>query len=227
MVIMGITVSSAVPSGTQVLFNGKDLSGWEGDFNWWKVEDGLLTAESTPDKPCEKSNYLTWTGGQPADFQFDCDFKLSTEGNSGIQIRSEPRPGFDTWGYQADMTGNGDLIGYVYHHKHKLVAQRGEKVTLSADGERTATRFADEEALLGHFRKEDWNHYQIVCEGRRITLSLNGVVMCEITDLSETALTREGIIALQMHRGPAMKVQFKNITLRYITPDEQAAQSKP
>ena len=227
MVILGSTVCDADSSRKQAIFNGSDLTGWSGDFNWWTVEDGTLTAESTPDKPCEKSNYLTWTGGEPADFQFDCDFKLSADGNSGIQIRSETRPDFDTYGYQADMTGNGDLIGYVYHHKHKLVAERGEKVVLSPDGTRTATRFADKEALLAHFNKEDWNHYRILCDGRKITLLLNGVVMCEITDLSETGTTRHGIIALQMHRGPAMKVQFKNITLKSINPDEQATQSKP
>jgi len=221
MVVLGSTAYSVVLSQEQALFNGKDLSGWSGDFNWWKAEDGMLTAESTTDRPCEKSNYLTWTGGQPADFQFDCDFKLSDEGNSGIQIRSETRPDFDTYGYQADMTGNGDLIGYVYHHKHKLVAQRGEKVILTAEGTRTATRFADEETLLKHFKKGEWNHYRIVCNGQVITLFLNGVLMCEITDLSETGRKRQGIIALQMHRGPPMKVQFKNITLKHITPDEQ------
>jgi hypothetical protein len=227
MVIMGSATSNARPPQEQVIFNGKDLSGWNGDFNWWTVEDGALTAESKADKLCEKSNYLVWTGGQPADFQFDCDFKLSQDGNSGIQIRSETRPDFDTYGYQADMTGNGDLIGYVYHHKHKLVAERGEKVILSAQGTRTATRFAEKETLLEHYKEEEWNHYRIVCKGQKITLSLNGVVMCEITDLSQSGTANQGIIALQMHRGPPMKVQFKNITIKYITPDEQVTQSKP
>lgn len=229
MVIAASSVSHAdlVNDKEKVLFNGRNLSGWSGDLTWWAVEDGALTAESTPEKLCEKSNYLTWTGGKPADFQFDCDFKLSEDGNSGIQIRSESRPNFDTYGYQADMTGNGDLIGYVYHHKHKLVAERGEKVILSPDGTRTATRFADKETLLGHFKKEDWNHYRIVCNGRKITLFLNGVLMCEITDLSETGSVDQGIIALQMHRGPPMKVQFRNITLKEIHPDEQPARSNP
>ncbi len=227
MVILGSVACNAGLDQAQVLFNGRDLSGWNGDFSWWMVEEGALTAESTTDKPCEKSNYLTWTGGRPADFQLDCDFKLSADGNSGIQIRSETRPDFDTYGYQTDMTGNGDLIGFVYHHKHKLVAERGEKVILSPEGKRTATRFADKETLLQHYKKEDWNHYRIVCEGQKITLSLNGVLMCEITDLSKSGTANKGIIALQMHRGPPMKVQFKNMTLKYLTPDGQEAQSKP
>ena len=227
MVILGSVACHAGPNQKETIFNGKDLSGWYGDTNWWTVVDGALTAESTPEKPCEKSNYLVWTGERPADFQLDCDFKLSADGNSGIQIRSETRPDFDTYGYQADMTGNGDLIGYVYHHKHKLVAERGERVILSPQGTRTATRFADKESLLEHYKKEDWNHYRIVCKGQKIALSLNGVLMCEITDLSKSGSANKGIIALQMHRGLPMNVQFKNITIKYITPDEQAVQSKP
>lgn len=220
--ILGSATGNAGLHQKQAIFNGKDLSGWNGDFRWWAVEDGALTAESSPDQPCEKSNYLTWTGGRPADFQLDCDFKLSEDGNSGIQIRSETRPDFDTYGYQADMTGDGELIGYVYHHKHKLVAERGEKVILSPEGIRTATRFADKETLLGHYKKEDWNHYRIVCKGQKITLSLNGVLMCEITDLSKSGTANKGIIALQMHRGPSMKVQFKNISIKILKSDEQA-----
>lgn len=211
----------------QAIFDGKGLSGWSGDFTWWKVQDGTLTGESTAVKPCEKTNYLTWTGGEPADFEFECDFKLSLEGNSGIQIRSEPRPGFDTYGYQADMTGDGELIGYVYHHKHKLVAERGERVVLSPDGTRTATRFADKQALLDHFRQGDWNTYRIVCEGPKIMLFLNDILMCEITDLSDTGNKTRGIIALQMHRGPPMKVQFRNILLTHLTPADGVATSRP
>jgi hypothetical protein len=216
MIVIGSATCIANPFQKQEIFNGKDLSGWDGDFGWWIVEDGALTAESTTDKPCEKSNYLTWTGGQPADFQLDCDFKLSEDGNSGIQIRSETRPDYDTYGYQADMTGDGELIGYVYHHKHKLVAERGEKVILSPDGTRTATRFADKDSLLEHYNKEDWNHYRIICKGQKITLFLNGILMCEITDQGKSGAANKGIIALQMHRGPPMKVQFKNISLKYI-----------
>lgn len=227
LIVLGSVACNDSRDQALEIFNGKDLSGWSGHFDWWLVEDGALTAESTADKPCEKSNYLTWTGGQPADFQLDCDFMLSAAGNSGIQIRSEPRPGFDTYGYQADMTGDGELIGYVYHHKHKLVAERGEKVILSPEGTRTATRFADKESLLDHYKKEDWNHYRIVCEGQKITLFLNGILMCEITDQSSSGAANKGIIALQMHRGPPMKVQFKNVSIKILNSDELADHPKP
>jgi len=201
--------------GFKPIFNGKDLSGWDGKPGWWKVEDGALTAESTPDKPCKAPNYIIWRGGQPSDFELLIDFKLSLEGNSGIQIRSEERPDWDTFGYQADMTGNGELIGFIYHHSRGLVAGRGEKVVFAADGTKTVERIGDAAELLKHFKQGDWNTYRIVCRGSDIALYLNGVLMCQVTDRSNQAAAK-GIIALQMHPGPPMKVQFKNIRLKEL-----------
>lgn len=205
--------AAAREQGFKPIFNGNDLSGWDGKPGWWKVEDGALTAESTPDKPCKAANYLIWRGGQPSDFELLIDFKLSLEGNSGIQIRSEERPDWDTFGYQADMTGNGELIGFIYHHSRGLVAGRGEKVVFAADGTKTVVRLGDPAELLKHFKQGDWNTYRIVCRGSDIALYLNGVLMCQVTDRSNQAAPK-GIIALQMHPGPPMKVQFKNIRLR-------------
>ena len=67
------------------------------------------------------------------------DFKLSRNANSGIQIRSEKRADWDTSGYQADMTGDGELVGFVYHHKRGLIAGRGEKAVFAADGKKTVS----------------------------------------------------------------------------------------
>jgi HEAT repeat protein len=206
---------NATETGFVPIFNGKDLTGWDGKPGWWKVEDGALTAESTPDKPCTQANYLIWRGGQPGDFELLVDFKLSLQGNSGIQIRSEERPNWDTFGYQADMTGNGELIGFIYHHSRGLVAGRGEKVVFGPDGSKTTERIGDPARLLKHFKQGDWNTYRIVCRGSDIALYLNGVLMCQVTDRSKQAAAR-GIIALQMHPGPPMKVQFKNIRLKQL-----------
>jgi hypothetical protein len=196
------------------LFNGKDLSGWEGAPGWWTVEDGALTAQSTPEKPCKACNYLVWKGGQPSDFEVTCDFKLSVSANSGVQIRSETRPNWDTYGYQADMTGDGKLVGFVYHHKRGLIAERGEKVTIAADGKKEVQKTGDPAALLKNFKQGDWNSYKIICKGPAITLYINGVLMCQITDNDASTAGKGGIIALQMHPGPPMKVQFKNIVLK-------------
>jgi hypothetical protein len=198
------------------IFNGKDLSGWTGKPGWWAVEDGALTSESTPEKPCQECNYLVWRGGQPTDFELLADFKLSRSANSGIQIRSEDRPNWDTYGYQADMTGDGELVGFVYHHSRGLIAGRGEKAVFDADGKKTVERVGDPAELLKGFKPGDWNTYRVVCRGSEISLHINGVLMCQITDHHATQAATRGIIALQMHPGPPMKIQFKNLRLKEL-----------
>lgn len=205
----------------QNLFNGKDLTGWDAAPDSWYVEDGALTCESTADKPCKKCNYLIWKGGQPGDFELTADFKLSAAGNSGIQIRSEARPDWDTFGYQADMDGSGRIVGYVYHHKRGLIAARGEKVTITAEGKKEVENIGDSAELLKAFHKEDWNKYRIVCRGPDITLYINEVMMCQITDNDQSTAKSEGIIALQMHPGPPMKIQFKNIVLKEFNQEKK------
>ena len=204
----------AAAAGGVSLFNGKDLTGWDGAPGWWKVEDGALTAESTPQKPCTACNYLVWKGGKPADFEITCEFKLSVSANSGVQIRSETRPNWDTFGYQADMTGEGGLVGFVYHHQRGLIGARGEKVTITADGKKEVGKIGDAAELLKTYKREAWNTYRIICRGPEITLYVNGVLMCQITDNDAKTAAKSGIIALQMHPGPPMKVQFKNIMLK-------------
>jgi len=204
-------------AGEQNLFNGKDLTGWDGVPGLWHVEDGVLTAESTAEKPIERTNYLIWTGGQPRNFELTADFRLSEKANSGIQFRSETRPNWNTHGYQADMTGNGNLVGFVYQHGRGLVGARGTKVTISADGETEVQEIGDKAELLKHYKKTEWNKCRIVCSGPDITLYINGVLMCQVTDNdTSNKASKGGIIGLQMHKGPPMKLQFKNIVLKDI-----------
>ena len=119
------------------------------------------------------------------------------------------------YGYQADITGDGKLIGFIYHHKRGLVAERGEEVNISKEGERKAESVGDAADLLKHYKPGEWNQYKIVCKGDAITLHLNDVKMCDIVDLDPETRKVLGYIGLQMHRGKPMKVQFKNI---YLTP---------
>jgi endoglucanase len=203
------TEPAAVP-----IFNGRDLTGWEGEPGWWTVEDGAITTESAPDKPCKAATYLIWRGGTPGDFELTCEFKLSPDANSGIQLRSETRPNWDTYGFQADMTGDGSLTGFVYHHRRGLVAGRGESVEINPDGRRVATPSADPDALLKAFRPGEWNRYRMVCRGPEINVFLNDCWMCRITDRDPATAAGRGIIALQMHPGPPMRAQFRNLRLR-------------
>ncbi len=207
---------SVAEDGFIPIFNGKDLSGWDGKPGWWTVQDGALTAESTRDKPCQECNYLIWRGGKPADFELLADFWLSSAGNSGIQLRSQARPNWDTSGYQADMSGDGGLVGFVYEHKRGLIAGRGERVTIGRDGRREAQELGDAAALAKIYKKEAWNTYRIICRGPEITLYVNGTLMCQFTDNDAKQAASKGVIALQMHPGPPMKIQFKNILLKAL-----------
>ena len=211
--VMAQARKATTEDGFVPMFNGKDLTGWDGKPGWWTVADGTLLCESTPEKPCAKCNYLIWKGGQPGDFEMRAEIRLSEHANSGIQIRSEVRPDWDTYGYQADMTGDGKLAGFIYHHKLGLVAARGQSVSIDADGRKTIQTLGTPAELLKYFKKDDWNRYRVVCHGAEIVVYLNGVMMCQISDLTAQA-ARTGIIALQMHPGPPMKIQFRNLRIK-------------
>jgi len=220
-VLAWLSVSCAVDSadrsdGYAAMFNGKDLAGWEGEPGWWEARGGVLMAESTPEKPCTRSHYLYWKGGEPANFEMRCRWRLTGQGNSGIQFRSEPRPKWDTWGYQADMDSAGVYTGCLYQHERGLVAQRGQKVVIDAAGKKSIRTFAQPDELLKVIEAGEWNEYRILAEGSRVALWINEVLMCEVEDQEPKYALPKGIIALQMHQGPPMKVEFKDLRIRTL-----------
>lgn len=207
--------SFTLEPGFVSMFNGKDLTGWEGKPGWWRVEDGAITSESTPAKPCPTAHYLMWRGGKPSDFDLRLEFKL-VGGNSGIQFRSREVPEWDTSGYQADIEDGEQWTGCLFEHTRGGVTMRGEHVTIARDGSRTVTSIGDAAALLQKVRKHEWNMYRIVARGPEITLEINGVVMARATDRQEGLAAASGVIALQMHPGPPMKVQFRNLRIKHL-----------
>ena len=193
------------------IFNGKDLTGWEGKPEW-RVEDGAITC----DKPCAKEHYLIWRGGKPADFDLRAEFKL-VGGNSGIQFRSRELPDFDAAGYQADMCTIGFWYGALYNTAAGgFDALRGQKVEIDQGGKKTVTALGDAAELLKRVKPGDWNEYRIVAQGDTITLWINGVMMSQTTDRQQGKAARAGIIALQMHPNLQMKVQYKNIRIKNL-----------
>jgi len=203
----------AVETGFVSIFNGRDLTDWDGAPGWWYVENGAITAQSTTDKPCTKHTYLIWRGGTPGDFELRVEYRL-VDGNSGIQFRSREVPDWDTNGYQADVDAAGEWTGALYEHSRGGIALRGERVVIDEVGSRHVTRIGDPAMLLQRVRPNDWNEYRIVASGESIVLKINGVLMAEAIDRQRDHASRKGIIALQMHPGPAMKVQFRNLRIR-------------
>lgn len=217
LLAVSVRVFAGEEAGFVSMFNGKDLTGWEGKSGGWWVEDGLLTAESTEEKPCKKHHYLYWKGGEQADFILRFEYKLVGEGgNSGVQIRSETRPDWDTWGYQADIENGPQWTGCLFQHDRMAVVTRGVRARISADGSREETRFADAAELQEVIHWGDWNTYEVVAKGHHIALSINGHLMCEVDDYDKKFFRDKGIIALQMHPGPPMKIQFRNLRIRAL-----------
>jgi hypothetical protein len=198
------------------MFNGKDLTGWEGSPGWWEVRDGVLVAESTPEKPCQRSHYLYWKDGEPANFEMRATYRIGGKANSGIQFRSQRRAEWDTWGYQADLDTAGEYTGCLYQHERGLVAERGQRVQIDAAGNKTITTFGDSKKLLAAVKPDDWNDYRILADGPNISLWINGQLMCQVEDHQEKFALPRGIIALQMHQGPPMKVEFKDLRIRVL-----------
>ena len=220
MSVMLLAVSMAhggevLEEGFVSMFNGKDLTGWEGKDGGWWVEDGMLTSQSTKKKPCKKHHYLYWKTDEPGDFVLRFDYKV-VGGNSGIQIRSEARPDFDTWGYQADIEDGDQWSGCLFQHDRGGVVMRGFDATIAEDGTRTEKAIGDPDELLKVVKKQDWNSYEVIAKGSEITLKLNGKLMCHVDDHDKKYSRSKGLIALQMHPGPPMKIQFRNLRIKVL-----------
>jgi putative heme-binding domain-containing protein len=199
--------------GFRPIFDGATLAGWDGKPGWWRVEDGSITAESTPEHPCTKHNYLMWRGGRPADFELRLKFRLQG-GNSGVQFRSRELPDWDTSGYQADMDADDTYTGGIYEHARGVIAPRGQSVVIATDGARKVSTIGDFGELRKVIRDGEWNDYRIVARGPEMTLYINGKLTAHAEDHQSGLAASRGVLAFQMHPGPPMKVQFKDIRLK-------------
>lgn len=184
--------------GWMLLFNGKDLAGWSGDPRLWTVENGLI-AGSTDKAQIEQNTFLIYE--KPfSDFHLKADVKLRN-GNSGIQFRStaHPGPGWVVGGYQADFSEDGEKSAWGNLYEEKGRARRLMKTP-------------DEGWQVGRkvYRKGDWNTIEVRAEGNRLRIWLNGQPTVDLTDDK----ARTGVIALQLHRGDPMRVEFRNLKLR-------------
>lgn len=221
LVFIGLSLPAIAQEGFVRLDNGKDLSGWKGDLEFWSVQDGALTAKTALDSRLTKEKYntfLVWQGGQPADFELRVQYKI-VGGNSGVQYRSRviDDAKFIVSGYQADIDSSPKYSGMNYEERARaILAQRGEKVTIGADGKKEIEKFGSAEELQTKVKNEDWNEYRIVAKGNHLQHFINGVLMSEIIDNQKDKAATSGVIALQAHAGFAMTIQFKDIQLKEL-----------
>jgi len=226
----GALLLAAIPAaagepGFVSLFDGKTLKGWSCPaMKYWSVEDGAITARNT--QPIKECYYLVWEGGQPADFELKAKFRIQgpKEANSGIQFRSKVRPDGFVEGYQADIARETRFFGVLYDEtpKRGLLAARGQRVVIDEQGHRKVEAFADAAELWKEIDLDGWNEYDITARGQRVSAKINGHLMWDVTDREKGRRGEApGVIALQLHVGPPMKVQFKDIRLKALGEGEK------
>ena len=201
------------------LFNGKDLTGWKG-LDFWSVEDGCITGRTTKEKPTKGNTFLVYKD-EVADFELTFKYKI-IGGNSGVQYRSKltDEKAFVVAGYQADFEAGKTYSGILYEEKGRgILAQRGQKIVIKEGAApnkpkiEVAGEVGKSAEIQAKIKSEDWNDYRIVAQGGRLQHFINGVQTVDVTD--ETAIgAKKGILALQLHAGPAMVVQFKDLVLK-------------
>lgn len=200
----------------QSMFNGTDLSGWRGRQDLWSVEDGAITGKTTDENPIDGNTFLVWETDKPGNFELRCQFKIDG-GNSGIQYRSKvvDEAKYVVAGYQADIDAEGKYAGINYEEKGRgILALRGQRVTLLPGNDKQEETFGDAAEIGKVIRQGEWNAYRIVAQGNRLQHYINDTLTCEVIDKDPEARARSGVIALQLHRGPAMKVQFKDLQIQ-------------
>ncbi len=210
------------------LFDGKSLDGWDGNPDFWRVEDGTITGQTTPEKPTKGNTFLIWRQGEVADFDLRFEYRMEG-GNSGVQYRSFENP--DKWGkwviggYQADFESGDRYSGILYGEKYRgILANRGQKTVVGANHKpQVVEQFADSAELQKHVKKGDWNEYRVTAEGFHFTHYINGQKMSECVDEDKEMRRASGLLALQLHQGPPMKVQFRNIRIKHLPCKKEAS----
>lgn len=231
---------SAAPAtqddGFVQIFDGQSLDGWEGDTSLWRVEDGNLVGEIKEGVSLENNSFIIWQGGTPGNFELKTEFRISEDGNSGLNYRSEPVADIPNalTGYQADIDGAARYTGQNYEEKGRTtLAYRGQKVTVPATEasgsevrelvERNAWTLAEvteelgtSEELKEHVKIGDWNELRVVADGNHLQHYINGVLMSDVTDNDTVNGRSSGYLGVQVHVGPPMKVEYRNIRLKEL-----------
>jgi len=229
---LGFTICRA--QGTLDLFNGKDLSGWIGKPEFWKVENGTIIGETTRDKPTKGNTFLIWKGGQVRDFEFSCQVTFKGN-NSGVQYRSEAVGELKDCvlrGYQADLHPKQEYFGMLYGEKfgkRGIIAKRWQKADARGDKEvKSLGSVGDKTELDG----TQWNKLSIIAVGNRLIHKVNEVITVDVTENHPDAIA-EGYLGLQLHQGAPMRVKFKELKYRKLSGAEgqkalrRATVSKP
>lgn len=219
------TTAPPEPEGMRVLFNGKDLSGWDGDPRLWSVKDGVIHGETTAEVPAKGNTFIIWKDGTTKDFELRLSFRCNATNNSGIQYRSKHITDdkvSNKWvvrGYQHELRNEVDFpntSSFIYDEggKRGRICLVGEKATWETDGKKVIkSNLIDQEGFKKLFKLDDWNDIVIIAKGNHIRHYLNNKLILDFKDNDQAVALKEGILALQLHAGKPMWAEFKNIRI--------------
>jgi hypothetical protein len=215
-------------SGFESIFDGT-MKSWDGDPAIWKAEGDTLVGTTTEANPLKENTFVIWRGGEPADFELKLEYRMSAT-NSGIQFRSTHVPpggegrGAVTgkWvlkGYQADIDFDNRFTGMVYEERGRgFLMQRGQAVEIGPDGvsRMIGSLEMNTDELKSLIKPGDWNTVHLIARGNTIMNIVNGHVTAFIVDDDAKGRARKGLLGFQIHVGPPMKIEFRNIYLKKL-----------
>jgi hypothetical protein len=208
----------APPEGFRAIFNGRDLTGWEGSPEYWSVKDGCLTGVT--DGTLRYNRFIIWRGGTLKNFELRLQVKVTAGGNSGINYRSTHRPDLGEWvvtGYQCDVVANrADYNGMLYEERgRRILAHTGEKVVIDQEGQPWVVA----KLPVKEFPPGQWHDFRVLVRGNHHQHWIDGHQTIDVIDLDEKGRALEGSLAVQVHVGPAMEIQYRNIILKDLAED--------
>lgn len=212
----------AEPAGMKAIFNGTDLTGWDGDPRLWSVKEGVIHGETTEANVAKGNTFLIWKNGPLKDFDLRLSFRCNATNNSGIQYRSkhitDGKVG-NNWvvrGYQHELRNENkfpNTSAFIYDEggKRGRICLVGEKATWTTEGKKVNGTLINEEEFQKLFKLDDWNDVVIIGRGNHVQHFLNGRLVLDFTDEHPDLQLLEGILAVQLHAGKPMWTEFKNI----------------
>ena len=203
------------PDGWVNLFNGTNLFGWAGDDTLWSVEDGAITGKT--DGTLKTNSFLTWTGSTIRNFDLRVQVKITPGGNSGIQYRSASRPEIDLYavsGYQCDIVADTPAYnGMLYEERgRRILSHTGEKVIIDTGGQPWVVGAMP----VKEFAPGEWHIFRVLVEGNHHQHWIDGQPAADMIDLDEAGRALEGVLAVQVHVGPAMEIQYKDLKIKHL-----------
>ena len=205
--------------GFQPIFDGKTLDGWEYDPKYWRAENGVLVGEVTPETILQRNTFIVWRGGTPGDFELKVDYRITATGNSGINYRSAmvADTKYALRGYQCDIDGRNQYTGNNYEERGRLfLGVRGQVTRVTGAGKPVILSSLGESKDLAAFVTPEWNSVHLVIRGNTLVHMVNGHVMCVVIDDDVSKRASEGLLGVQVHVGPPMKVEYRNFRLKNV-----------